>query len=95
MGLPSLVQLWNIFKFQLNESQPNNNTILESTEPKFKEILTKRIQVVDNCLYTINDCLNSLNNIVDHQGTAQLSSEQINDLRNQLIHLTEELRQLR
>ncbi|NEO35016.1 MAG: hypothetical protein F6J90_01325 [Moorea sp. SIOASIH] len=94
MGLPSLVQLWNIFKFQLNESQPNNNTIIQSAEPKFQEIFNERIQVVHNCRNTTDDCINSLNNIVDHKGTAQLSSEQINDLRNQLIYLREELCQL-
>ncbi|NEQ84364.1 MAG: hypothetical protein F6K26_30575 [Moorea sp. SIO2I5] len=94
MGLPSLVKLWNIFKFQLNQYQPNNNTIIESTEPKFQEIFTRRIQVVRDCLNTINDCIHSLNNIVDHQATAQLSSEQINELRNQLINLKEQLCQL-
>ncbi len=94
MGLPSLVQLWNILKFQLNESQPNNTTIIKSVEPKFKKIFKERIQVVQNCRNTTDNCINSLNNIVDHQTTAQLSSEQINDLRNKLINLREELCQL-
>ncbi|NEO11821.1 MULTISPECIES: hypothetical protein [unclassified Moorena] len=94
MGLPSLVKLWNIFKFQLNESQPNNTTIIQSVEPQFQEIFNERIQVVQNCLNTTDDCINSLNNIVAHQGTAQLSNEQINDLRKQLFHLKEQLCQL-
>ncbi|WP_075900719.1 hypothetical protein [Moorena bouillonii] len=94
MGLPSLVKLWNIFKFQLNESQPNNTTIIQSVEPHFQEIFNERIQVVQNCRNTTDDCINSLNNIVAHQTTAQLSNEQINDLRNQLINLREELCQL-
>lgn len=94
MGLPSLVKSWKILKLQLNKVHPNNNTILKSAEPKFQEIFKERIQVVQNCRNTTDNCINSLNNIVDDQTTAQLSSEQINDLRNQLINLREELCQL-
>ncbi len=94
MGLPSLVKSWKILKLQLNKVHPNNNTIIRSVEPQFQEIFKERIQVVQNCRNTTDDCINSLNNIVDHQATAQVSSEEINDLRNQLINLREELCQL-